>query len=327
MGIQDKQLLFVIRRILSAPIRMQDGSTIIPDKGTPQGGIISPLLANIVLNELDWWVASQWEENPLALQKAKYRTIRTSPVLDKGSGYNMMRKTRLKEMHIIRYADDFRIFCKTKEDAVKTKEAVTRWIEERLRLEVSPEKTRIVNTRKRWSEFLGFKIRVIQKNHRYIVKSAICDKKAKIEKEKLVEQAKHIAKPREKMTCLNEIRLYIVKESQRKRGESVELVDEVLSSDTARREALGMLTYFADPYSSWQRGGNENRNGRIRRYLPKGTSFEDLTQDELDAIVGEINDTPMKLLGYKTPDEVWDEEMAKLQSKQADPKPAVALTS
>ena len=84
-----------------------------------------------------------------------------------------------------------------------------------------------------------------------------------------------------------------------------------------------MLTYFADPYSSWQRGSNENRNGRIRRYLPKGTSFEDLTQDELDAIVGEINDTPMKLLGYKTPNEVWDEEMAKLQSKQADPKPAV----
>ena len=82
-----------------------------------------------------------------------------------------------------------------------------------------------------------------------------------------------------------------------------------------------------DVDGSWQRGSNENRNGRIRRYLPKGTSFEDLTQDELDAIVGEINDTPMKLLGYKTPNEVWDEEMAKLQSKQADPKPAVALTS
>ncbi|KAB1942383.1 IS30 family transposase, partial [Bifidobacterium longum subsp. infantis] len=56
-------------------------------------------------------------------------------------------------------------------------------------------------------------------------------------------------------------------------------------------EALGMLTYFADPYSSWQRGSNENRNGRIRRYLPKGTSFEDLAQEDLDAIVGEINDT------------------------------------
>ena len=92
-------------------------------------------------------------------------------------------------------------------------------------------------------------------------------------------------------------------------------------------EALGMLTYFADPYGSWQRGSNENRNGRIRRYLPKGTSFEDLTQDELDAIVGEINDTPMKLLGYKTPNEVWDEEIARLQSKAASPNTSVALTN
>ena len=207
-GIQDKQLIFVIKRILTAPIRMQDGSTLIPTEGTPQGGIISPLLANIVLNELDWWVASQWEENPLALEKAKYRVIRTSEVLDKSHGYTVMRRTNLKEMHIVRYADDFRIFCRSKEDAVKTKEAVTKWIEERLKLEVSPEKTRIVNTRKRWSEFLGFKIKVIPKHHKYVVKSAICDKRLKIEKDKLVEQAKNIARPREKISCLNEIRLY-----------------------------------------------------------------------------------------------------------------------
>ena len=50
LGIQDKQLLFVIRRILTASIKMTDGSMIKPDRGTPQGGIISPLLANIVLN-------------------------------------------------------------------------------------------------------------------------------------------------------------------------------------------------------------------------------------------------------------------------------------
>ena len=92
-------------------------------------------------------------------------------------------------------------------------------------------------------------------------------------------------------------------------------------------EALGMLTYFADPYSSWQRGSNENRNGRIRRYLPKGTGFGDLAQEDLDAIVGEINDTPMKLLGYKTPNEVWDEEIARLQSKAASPNTSVALTN
>lgn len=90
-----------------------------------------------------------------------------------------------------------------------------------------------------------------------------------------------------------------------------------------------MPAYFADPYSSCQRGSNENRNGRIRRYLPKGTSFEDLTQDELDAIVKEINDTPppMKLLGYKTPNEVWDDEISKLQLKATNTKTDVALTN
>lgn len=119
-----------------------------------------------------------------------------------------MKNTEMKEMHIIRYADDFRIFCRTKEDAVRTKEAVTAWIEERLKLEVSPEKTRIVNTRKRWSEFLGFKIRVRLKHHKYVVQSAICDKKVEIERAKLVEQAKNIAKPREKKSCLSEIQLY-----------------------------------------------------------------------------------------------------------------------
>ena len=208
LGIRDKQLIFVIKRILTAPIRMPDGSTIIPDRGTPQGGIISPLLANIVLNELDWWVASQWEENPIVVSRGRHRIIGKTEVFDKSHGYRLMKDTALKEMHIIRYADDFRIFCKTKEDAIKTKEAVTKWIEERLKLEVSPEKTRIVNTRKRWSEFLGFKLRVRQKHHKYVVQSAICDKKAEIEKDKLVGQAKNIARPREKKSCIEEIRLY-----------------------------------------------------------------------------------------------------------------------
>ncbi len=208
LGIQDKRLIFVIRRILKATIKMPDGSLIEPHKGTPQGGIISPLLANIALNELDWWVASQWEENPMAVSRGRYRIIGNTEVFDKSHGYRLMKNTKLKEMHIIRYADDFRIFCRTKGEAVKTKEAVTKWIEERLKLEVSPEKTRIVNTRKRWSEFLGFKIRVRSKSHKYVVQSAICDKKVEIETDKLVEQAKNIAKPREMKSCLSEIQLF-----------------------------------------------------------------------------------------------------------------------
>lgn len=66
LGIQDKHLLYVLRQILKAPIRMPDGSMVYPQKGTPQGGICSPLLANIVLNELDHWIDSQWQENPVA---------------------------------------------------------------------------------------------------------------------------------------------------------------------------------------------------------------------------------------------------------------------
>lgn len=65
MGIRDKHLIFILKRILKAPIKMTDGTITYPEKGTPQGGIISPLLANIVLNELDHWVESQWQENPV----------------------------------------------------------------------------------------------------------------------------------------------------------------------------------------------------------------------------------------------------------------------
>lgn len=73
-----------------------------------------------------------------------------------------------------------------------------------------------------------------------------------------------------------------------------------------RLKQLGMVTYFADPYSSWQRGTNEYHNGLLRRYLPKGTSFVDLTQEELDDIVWEINNRPRKVLNFNTPQEVFN---------------------
>ena len=208
LGIRDKNLLFVLKRILKAPIRLENGAMEYPTKGTPQGGIISPLLANIVLNELDNWVESQWQNHPLVKEYGYERKIRNSITFDRSKAFLKMRKTGLKEMYIVRYADDFRIFCRNKEDALRTKEAVTAWITERLRLEVSPEKTRIVNVRKRYSEFLGFKIRVRPKSGRYAVQSHICDKKLELEKQKLVEQAKRIARPSKGKRPLDEIRLF-----------------------------------------------------------------------------------------------------------------------
>lgn len=72
---------------------------------------------------------------------------------------------------------------------------------------------------------------------------------------------------------------------------------------------LGIKTYFADPYCSGQRGTNENTNGLIRRYLLKKTSFENLTQADLDDIVFEINNRPRKVLKFSTPFEVLQQAL------------------
>jgi len=72
------------------------------------------------------------------------------------------------------------------------------------------------------------------------------------------------------------------------------------------KKRLGMKIYFADPYSSWQRGTNEYHNGLLRRYLPKKTDLTSLTQEELDDIVEEINNRPRKVLNYNTPNEVFE---------------------
>ena len=79
---------------------------------------------------------------------------------------------------------------------------------------------------------------------------------------------------------------------------------------------LGMKTFFADPYSSWQRGTNEHHNGRIRRYFPKGTNFELVSQEELDAVIAAINNEPRKCLGWFTPAEVFQEQLELLEAQQ-----------
>lgn len=207
MGIQDKHLIYLIKQILKAPIRMPDGSTTVPAKGTPQGGIISPLLANIVLNELDHWVESQWENNPHVYTHRK--PVQRRNFVETTNGQTWMRRnTRLKEMFIVRYADDFRIFCRTKKDAENTLVAVTQWLHKRLRLQVSPEKTRVVNVKRRYSEFLGFKIKVHKKSKKYVVESHIADKSFKRIRDDLTSQAKKIASPVRPHTEMQETNLY-----------------------------------------------------------------------------------------------------------------------
>jgi IS30 family transposase len=69
--------------------------------------------------------------------------------------------------------------------------------------------------------------------------------------------------------------------------------------------AAGLQVYFADPYSPWQRGSNENINGLLREYLPKGTDLSQYTPAQIHAIASELNDRPRKRLGYHTPREAF----------------------
>lgn len=72
--------------------------------------------------------------------------------------------------------------------------------------------------------------------------------------------------------------------------------------------SLNTKSYFCQPYHSWEKGSIENRNGIIRRYLPKGTDFAKIKDVEIKWIQDRINNTPMKCLGYKTPREIFDQE-------------------
>jgi len=74
---------------------------------------------------------------------------------------------------------------------------------------------------------------------------------------------------------------------------------------TELKKDIGVNVYFADPYSSWQRGGNENANMWIRYYFPKGTNFRTIPEEDLRDVEYELNTRPRKRLNYRTPLEVF----------------------
>ena len=178
LGIQDKNLISIIGKILKSEIE----GIGIPQKGTPQGGIISPLLSNIVLNELDWWISSQWE------------TFETRHKYVKLNKYMAIKKSKLKEIWIVRYADDFKIFCRDWKTAQKTFLATKNWLKERLDLNISPDKSKITNLRRNYTEFLGFKLMVKPKKNKLVCQSRMCDKAKENTIKKLKSQIKRIQK-------------------------------------------------------------------------------------------------------------------------------------
>lgn len=142
--IQDERVLWLVRAMLKSGA-MEDGAWQVTDEGTPQGGIVSPLLANIYLNELDQYIAAKWEDIP-DVERTRRR-----------------RKGEALPCYIVRYADDFVVLVHgTREQAEDLKAEIAAFLQNELHLELSAEKT-LVTEVERGFDFLGFNIRKYQR--------------------------------------------------------------------------------------------------------------------------------------------------------------------
>jgi RNA-directed DNA polymerase len=142
---------------------------------------------------LDWWISDQWETF-----ESRY-TYSTN-----GSKYQHLKKTALKECFIVRYADDFKIMCRTRSQAIRMNYAVRDFLKNRIHLETSEEKSKIINLKKNSSEFLGFSIKAVRKGKTrfgYVARSDM-SKKAKLNAFQKIKEAIKVIK---KKPCIQAV--------------------------------------------------------------------------------------------------------------------------
>ncbi|QNO13364.1 group II intron reverse transcriptase/maturase [Alkalicella caledoniensis] len=177
LGIRDKRVIAIISKILKTPIQGEGRA----NKGVPQGGVLSPLLSNIVLHDLDQWVYSQWEG-----MKTKW------PYKRQGDKIKRLKNTNLKEGYLVRYADDFKVFARNSQTAYKWFYAIKKYLKDRLKLDISPEKSKVTNLRKKKSDFLGYRLKANLKGSKYVAHTYMKKKKKTAIKQGLKEAIKKI---------------------------------------------------------------------------------------------------------------------------------------
>jgi len=194
-GIRDRRVLMIIKKMLKAGIMNEIEENPL---GTPQGGIISPLLANAYLDVFDQWIASQWEEKKT---RHKYK--------NKNDKIKALRKTKLKPAYLVRYADDWVLITNSKRNAEKWKYQISKFLKNRLKLELSEDKTLITDVRKRPIKFLGFNYKIIPGKAKkgFVTKTRPDPNRLKAKVKEIHKEIKKLRKTPDKNQLIHQINL------------------------------------------------------------------------------------------------------------------------
>lgn len=148
MGVKDRRLLQIVKVMLKAGII---GECEINEDGTPQGGILSPLLANVYMDILDEWVSKQWLDKATQYEYSKHDSKIAA----------LRKRSKLRPAYLIRYADDFVLITNSNENALWWKNSIRAFLEHDMKLQLSDEKTLITDVRRKHIHFLGYEYKVV----------------------------------------------------------------------------------------------------------------------------------------------------------------------
>jgi len=181
IGIKDRRVLKMIKAMLKAGI--MDVCEVNED-GTQQGGLISPLLANVYLDIMDEWLTAQWE-NKRTHFKYSYSSGKISA---------LRKRTALTPGYLVRYADDFVIITDTRAHAMEWKARLQSFLQQKMKLTLSTEKTLITDVRKKYIKFLGYEFKNVRGKARkgYIVRTIPDRDRLKRKVDKIAEDIKRI---------------------------------------------------------------------------------------------------------------------------------------
>lgn len=149
IGIHDKRVLKIISQMLKAGY-MENDLFHATELGTPQGGILSPLLSNVYLNDFDWYVGRMYMEPH---RQCKH----------KGNDTRRLKWAGVTPKYNYRYADDWVILTSTEKEALRLKCVLTKYFRNRMKLELSQEKTYVTDLRTNGIHFLGFVVKAERK--------------------------------------------------------------------------------------------------------------------------------------------------------------------